>query len=270
MSEPLPKSIRRILFALGEEGDVAGAFESAASLAQRLDAELHGLFIEDTDLLRLAGLPFARETGTTTAVVRRLQHPDIERGWQRQAARLQERLAEVAVRRQLRWSFEVVRGRMTAQVAELAVSSDVVAVTKVTRTTVETLQTLQCPVLILPAGAVLATPVGVLVDDSPASEAAVRFAGMLATGMNDDDRRIFVMTAGGLQEGAGKRAGKILADAGLRVRSITPVAADESALIRQVIASRIRTLVVAADVVARFSGLQSLLAKPPCALWLTR
>lgn len=270
MSASLPTTIRRILFALGEENDIAGAFEATASLAQQLGAELHGLFVEDADLLRLAGLPFARETGLATAASRRLQHPDIERGWQRQAARLQKNLSEVATRRQLRWSFQVVRGRMTAQVAEVALASDLVAVTSATRTTVETLQALGCPVLILPSGATLASPVGVLFDDTPESDTALRIAAAFVSTANEDGMSVFAVSTTGAGESAGKRAKSILADSGARAHVAYLAAPDAATLSRLLRMQGIRTLVLAAETVARLSWLRPLLDRPPCAVWLTR
>ena len=62
MSEAKPESSsRRILVVLDASPFGLEALEAAAGLAARLRAELQGLFVEDVDLLRLAGLPFARE-----------------------------------------------------------------------------------------------------------------------------------------------------------------------------------------------------------------
>lgn len=270
MSTSLPTTIRRILLALGEENDMASAFEFTASLAQVLDAELRGLYVEDADLLRLAGLPFARETGTTTAVVRRLQGPDIERGWQRQAVRLQKNLAEVAARRQLRWSFQVVRGRMTTHVVEEATTTDLVAVTSLSRTSGETLQTLDCPLLILPTRPALGSAVGVLVDGSPTSELALRFAVALMPEDGSDCLRIFTVAGQDMRRVMEKRAERILSDAGVHTRAITLAAADATALTHSLRIEGTRTLVVAAADAAQSLWLRPLLEKPPCAAWLVR
>ncbi|MBK7177644.1 MAG: universal stress protein [Chloroflexi bacterium] len=53
--------IQRILVALDASPHSLAALEAAIDLAERLDAELQGLFVEDINLLRLAQLPFARE-----------------------------------------------------------------------------------------------------------------------------------------------------------------------------------------------------------------
>ncbi|MGD9028912.1 MAG: universal stress protein, partial [Anaerolineae bacterium] len=54
-------TIRRILIALDASSHSIAALRAAARLASSLEAELHGLFVEDINLLRAAGLPMARE-----------------------------------------------------------------------------------------------------------------------------------------------------------------------------------------------------------------
>ena len=54
-------AIRRILVALDGSYHSLAALEAAAELAASLEAELHGLFVEDVNLLRVAGSPVARE-----------------------------------------------------------------------------------------------------------------------------------------------------------------------------------------------------------------
>ena len=53
--------IQRILVALDASTDSLAALDAAAKLAQCLQAELVGLFVEDVNLLYMAGLPFTRE-----------------------------------------------------------------------------------------------------------------------------------------------------------------------------------------------------------------
>ena len=56
-------TLRRIVVGLDAGPRDRAALEAAAQLAARMQAELVGLFVEDIDLLHLAGLPFAREVG---------------------------------------------------------------------------------------------------------------------------------------------------------------------------------------------------------------
>ena len=107
VSEP---AIRRILVALDASLHSLAALEAASELAEALKAELVGIYVEDINLLHLAGLPFAHEVSYLSVAVRQLDSPSMERELRVQAERARQVLAGVAGRRQLRWSFRVVRG----------------------------------------------------------------------------------------------------------------------------------------------------------------
>ena len=53
--------IDRVVVPLDAAAESRHAIETAARLAARAGAPLHGVFVEDEDLLRLASLPFARQ-----------------------------------------------------------------------------------------------------------------------------------------------------------------------------------------------------------------
>jgi len=122
----------RIWVALDESPRSAAALTAAAALAEELDAELAGLFVEDVNLQHLFGLPFAREFSVLTGAGRPLSQGDVERTWRRQAATLQRLLAEEAGRQRLRWSFRVARGRVSAEMSTLAQSFDLIVLGKQT------------------------------------------------------------------------------------------------------------------------------------------
>lgn len=167
----------RIWIALDESPRSSAALTAAVTLAQALDAELAGLFVEDVDLHHLFGLPFAREFSALTGAVRPLTQGDVERAWRREAEALQRLLAEAAERQRLRWSFRVARGRVSAEMRTLAHSFDLVVIGKqpgvlaVTRTTSHLIgsppQTAEGPVL-------------VLFESMPTSAASLGMAAMLA------------------------------------------------------------------------------------------
>lgn len=116
----------RIWIALDESPRSRAALAAAAVLAQELDAELAGLFIEDLDLQHLIGLPFAREFSALTGTARPLSQGDVERAWRHEAQFLRRRLAEMADRQHLRWSFQVARGRVSAEVTARAHALDLI------------------------------------------------------------------------------------------------------------------------------------------------
>lgn len=122
MSGPAEEELRaeRILVAFDTSPLGHAALEAAAALAAALDAEVAGLFVEDLDLLRMAALPCTRELGLASAVVRALEAPDIERALRLQAQQTRRTLEALAAELNLRWSFEVVRGRVLPVVLERA------------------------------------------------------------------------------------------------------------------------------------------------------
>lgn len=123
---PEAPASRRVLVALDALSRSQAALRTAGALAAELDAELAGLFVEDINLARLFALPFAREFCVLSGELRPLSQADIERGWRRDAAALQQRLAEAAGELQVRWSFQVARGRMAAEVRVQAQAVDLV------------------------------------------------------------------------------------------------------------------------------------------------
>ncbi len=118
---------RRILVALDGSPESRAALASAARLAISADAEITGLFVEDIELLRLAGLPFAREAGVSSGVFRRLQLDDIERRFRLAAERAREALRQVASETRVRSSFRVSRGRVVPELLAAAPGVGVVA-----------------------------------------------------------------------------------------------------------------------------------------------
>jgi len=108
-------AVPRILLALDSSPAGAYALETAALVAAELQAELQGMFVEDINLVHLAGLPFSFEVSYSSASARRMDLTSIERGLKTQAQRLREQIEATALRMHLVWSFEVVRGQLIAE-----------------------------------------------------------------------------------------------------------------------------------------------------------
>ncbi len=122
--------IRRILVALDGSPESRSTLAAAARLGMAAGAELSGLFVEDVELLRLAGLPFARETGVSSGVFRRLDTADVERRFRIGAERAEATLREATATAGLRSSFRVARGRVVPELLAAAREADVVATGK--------------------------------------------------------------------------------------------------------------------------------------------
>lgn len=127
MTLPVPEfEIKRILIALDASPHSLAAMAAATDLAAAMGAELTGVFVEDDDLLRLAGLPFAHEISRFSGKVRTLAPASIKRRMRAQAARARRALANRAQAMGLRWSFEVIQGDISERLLARAEQVDVV------------------------------------------------------------------------------------------------------------------------------------------------
>ncbi|MCK6627622.1 MAG: universal stress protein [Anaerolineae bacterium] len=178
--------IRRILVALDVSQQSLAALEAAVELAARFKAELAGLFVEDINLLRLAGLPFAREIRYPSVVLQEIESPRLEQELKAQAAQARRALAAAAEQSQVAWSFRVVRGQVTAEVLAAALEADLLSLGLTSWPTTRRGQmgstartvAVEAPraVLLLQHGDKLRQPVLVTYDGSPAARRALAMA----------------------------------------------------------------------------------------------
>lgn len=112
MPEAAQIPVTRIFITCDSSPLGAAALDAATVLARRLNAELAGLFVENSNLLRLAELPFAREYALLSAVARRLEAGEIVRAMHVQADAARGALSHAAQTLSLPWSFQVVRGTL--------------------------------------------------------------------------------------------------------------------------------------------------------------
>ena len=120
-------AVRRILVALDASSQSRAALETAAELAAMHEAELHGVYVEDINLIRLARHPAAREVDPLSATPGPADPRRLERRFKRAAAEAERALAETAARQRVRWAFRVARGAVTSVLLEAAVESDLIA-----------------------------------------------------------------------------------------------------------------------------------------------
>lgn len=129
MADPGP-DIARVLVALDLSSEPGSLLRAAADLAARLHVELHGLLIEDRDLERYAGLPFATEVRPGSAAPRSLDSGALERDLESRVRGLHRALAEAAGAHHLRWSLEVARRPAEAELRGHAERADVLVVSR--------------------------------------------------------------------------------------------------------------------------------------------
>lgn len=103
--------IERVIVLLDASSENCTAIDTAARLSARAKASLHGVFVEDQDLLRWAGLPFARQIAVG-AGAEPFTTEQIELHLQVEAGRAQRDINAAAKRHGLDHSFEIVRGNL--------------------------------------------------------------------------------------------------------------------------------------------------------------
>lgn len=119
-----PSDFDRILFALDACCEVSDAvLDSVVSMAQRLDAALEGLFVEDQALMRAAELPFATEIGGE-GLERVFDLAAMRRANESASALISQRLERAAGPRNVRWKLTVTAGSRLAAALAAAEHSD--------------------------------------------------------------------------------------------------------------------------------------------------
>jgi nucleotide-binding universal stress UspA family protein len=199
----LEPTIRRILVALDSSQHSLAALEAASELADALKAELVGIFVEDVNLLRLAGLPFAREVEYPSGAARPLDSPIMERELRIQAEQLRQALAGVASRRQIQWSFRVVRGQVATELLTAAQEADLLALGRASWASTRRVRlgatarliVSQAPhlVLLLQQGHTICQPVQLVYDASSGARRALATAAQLA-GLTGSQLTVMVVT----------------------------------------------------------------------------
>lgn len=168
---------RRILLALDASSHGLAALEAAVRLAAELSAELQGLFVEDDRLFRLAGLPFTFEVDYASGAARPLDIAALERALRANAARARHAMARRAEGLQVRWSFEVRRGKITRASLEAGSHADMLIVGR------ESSSRRARPARRQPR---TRQPILVVIDGTPASQRAVNLAAQLARQSHDN------------------------------------------------------------------------------------
>jgi nucleotide-binding universal stress UspA family protein len=113
----MTQQINRVVVPLDAASETRTAIDTATRLAARWRVPLHGVFIEDEELIGLCGLPFARQV-TLAAGLQPLTKDHIEDHFRAFAERARRELAAAADRRGVKWSFEVVRGALADVLGE--------------------------------------------------------------------------------------------------------------------------------------------------------
>ena len=126
----MTQPIKRVVVPLDAVSETGPAIDTAAHMAAHWRVPLHGVFVEDDELVCLAGLPFACQVTLATGL-EPLTKDHIEDYFRAFAERIRRELAAAASRHGVEWSFEVVSGPLG--VAALVGEHDFVVAGAITR-----------------------------------------------------------------------------------------------------------------------------------------
>lgn len=122
--------IRRILVAIDAAPASVSTLETAANLAAALNAELHGIYVEDINLLRLAGLPFAREFAWSSATELHLDYQRMERVLRGRSSHARQAVLSISNRLKVQGSLQVARGHVVQELLQAAGDVDLLILGK--------------------------------------------------------------------------------------------------------------------------------------------
>ncbi len=202
MTPSTEEAIHRILVALDTSPHSLAALEAASEWAAVLEAELIALFVEDAELLRLANLPGARELLYAGQSEKAVDGRAMERALKAEAEQIRRSLQRIAGRRQVQWSFRVVRGQVASEVLAAAEEADLIVMgqagrrpgprTRVGSTARAVVAHSSRTVAFMQPGARLTRPVVVVFDGLPGAFPALETGARLA---QEDHHNLVVLVA---------------------------------------------------------------------------
>ena len=126
-----PQPTGRVLILLDGSRLSLAALEAAAEIALARNAEVLGIFVEETNLLRTAEYGFAQEVGGSSGLTRPLQAAALEARMQALAEQARRVLQQTMERRGLVQTLQLCRGRVAEEVLSLMQPEDVVVLGRV-------------------------------------------------------------------------------------------------------------------------------------------
>lgn len=124
--QPPGEHLGRVLVLLDGSPPSRSALVAAAELAQARGADVLGIFVEETNLLRSGGYGFAREIGASSGQIRPLNTSRIEARMQALAREARAALQQVMLEHGIHQALKLCRGHVVNEVLSLARPEDLV------------------------------------------------------------------------------------------------------------------------------------------------
>jgi nucleotide-binding universal stress UspA family protein len=134
---------QRIVVTLDTSEAGRSVLDIAVRLAATLPAELEGVFIEDVNLINLAGLPFLREIRAHSLVSEAVTAERMQRDLRAVARQAERMLAQAAATMGVTSSFRVWRGDTSFEALSEHLKADILSLTRLSGSTVPRLAPLR-------------------------------------------------------------------------------------------------------------------------------
>lgn len=208
--------IREILVALDSSSHSQAALEAAAALARTMEANIHGLFVEDDNWHRISKLPSVAEVNELTGDIKPLAEQKIDKQIKILENRIQKQLQLISRLNEIKHSWKTARGSVEKEVLEAARETDLITIgmkghsysksKQLGRTAKNIIEKSKKPVLILQEGLRLGDTIITVFDASRESRQIIRFALNIA---EKNESELFVMIIGDNQNDVQERYSEI-------------------------------------------------------------
>lgn len=235
---------RRIAVALDASEYSHRTLQIAASIAAALEAEIEGVFVENADLFRMAGLPFLRELRHASVGEGALDADRLQHEMRALARQTRQVLEQSAHRYGVTWTFRVWRGNIEAEILDAALEAEMFALGRIGDF---------APFHPRPATPVASAregrfAIGILFNGSDGSNRALSAASELAERQQPPEITVLLQgTDAGAIVKLQEKAAVLLGKLHERVRFLPLEAADATLLAKAVLRSTSDLLIVAAD-----------------------
>lgn len=119
--------IRRVVIGFDPSGEAEFLVRAATEIAETLQAEIKGVFVEERALFDFAALPFAQVIGSTGRKVRTVDMQSMEVEVRQRAVLCRKMLSKYAGQAHVQWSFGQIRGVLDEALSTDAEGGDVIA-----------------------------------------------------------------------------------------------------------------------------------------------
>jgi len=116
IAKSAPTHVGRIMLGMKSASQIAPAVDAASVLAEVINVDLFGLFVEEDAMINLAGLPFARAVDLGGGEVKPLTPQLIEQTFARNAETCRKAIEAGAGSSRVSWTFKTSRGQVSGEI----------------------------------------------------------------------------------------------------------------------------------------------------------